>query len=118
MKDDITVKYYRKRLKDFHVTIEDFCQEEGIPCTINNALHYKANMGVGRFWKHLYVAPKLYLANSRAFLNYRNTLDPDFKNEIIDTEEIFSFQQEALKNLYLQKELQKIMKNDFINYKY
>lgn len=116
MSEQITIKYYKRKIQKFNSIISDFCEEENIPNSFNNALHYKSNKGIGKFWKNLYLAPKLFLANSKAFLNYRETLDNDFANEIMNTDEIFKFQQEAVKSSELHKELKKIMKIDFINY--
>jgi len=114
MADKINVRYYKERCKNFINTVNEFCQIEQIPCNINNALMYKSNIGVGPFWKHLYKAPKMYLAHSKSFLNYRRTLDPDFANDILDDEEIFKFQNEALRDPDLYLELKKTMKHDFI----
>ena len=115
MADNITIKYYRKRCQAFNKQIDSFCNKAGITSNLNNALSYRASQGIGKFWGELYLAPKLYLANSRTFLNYRLTLDNDFANDVMNIDEIFKFQQEAVKDLQLHIELKNIMKNDYIN---
>jgi hypothetical protein len=111
---DVITRYYTKRIKNFNMTINTFCKEKGIPSSLNNALTYKANMGIGCFWKNLYVAPKIYLANSKSFLAYRESLDIDFQNDIITNDEIFALQQETIKNKHIKEQLKKVMKYDFI----
>lgn len=116
MECDLTIAYYAKRIKQFRTVIDEFCSEKGISSSMTNALTYRAHMGIGEFWARLYTAPKMYLANSRTYLNYRETLDPDFRDEILSTEEIFKLQQDVILNHALYSVLQELMYGDLIEY--
>jgi len=62
----------------------------------------------------LYIAPKTYLANSKAFRKFYYQLDRDFKDDIFTHQELSSTIRELQINHELKQYLQKIMKEDSI----
>ena len=110
---DLKTKYYKDKINDFNFIIENFCNTEKIPVSFNNALRFRSKTGVGPFWYNLYKAPKVYLASSRSFYSYRQTLDNDFKNELLTDDEIYKIRSEIVKDRSLNDELKKIMCNDY-----
>jgi len=105
---------YKKQCLIFSQLIEDFCNHNKISVGFLNALKYQSTDMIGPFWNYLYKAPKLYLANSKTFLNYRKQLDIDFKNELLTDEEVFYFQQLSYKNKKIEEMLRQVLRFDYI----
>ena len=108
------IALYEKRINEFINYLQSFCNNHKIPFKLYNALLYKSFNSVGPFWQYLYSAPKLYLANSMTFLNYRRTLDDDFKNELLTDSEIFYFQTLAQEDKDINILLRKKLDYDYI----
>ncbi len=76
----------KRTVSAFLRDVDGFCDGKGIPRGINSVLHYRCGACVGPGWSLMYFAPKVLLAASRAFLSFREALDPDFARELIDDE--------------------------------
>jgi hypothetical protein len=85
---NIKEKYYRKKIKDFLKIVKDFCDDNNINYTFKDFLFYNKNEFCSPAYYHLHLAPKIFLVNSKTYMNYHNSLDVDFKQDILTEEDI------------------------------
>lgn len=109
-----SILVYKRLINKFYKRVEEFCKINEIPNSLNNLLLYKSKVCVGPGWNTMYSAPTILLAVSKSFLTYRNTLDPDFKEELITDSDIYQIQNKIQKSPMLLKWLRKKIKNDCI----
>ena len=102
-----------KKIAIFDKSIKKFCIQNNLK-SFEQFLFYKWNGIVSVTYQQLYVAPKEYLANSKAFKKFYYMLDKDFKNDIFTTEEYRDTKRQLQINHELKQHLQKLMQEDSI----
>jgi len=102
------------KIQKFDRQMKRFCQEKNIKPTFENYLFFGWNGIVSETYASLYIAPKEYLANSKAFNKFFFKLDPDFKNDLFEAGELRQTKRELQINTELTKQLQQLMKEDSI----
>jgi|GEM_PF-5570379 len=106
--------YYIKKIKEFHNKfLPKYCDEQNIETSFDTFLNYKKNAFTSETFKYLSRVPIVYLACSRAFRKYYNTLDPDFQHDIATMEELKASKQTVHINKELKDFLKGIMNKDF-----
>lgn len=105
-------KIHLPKLRSFHNTIIQYCKKLGLDETFENFLEHSFNGIISDTYQQLYTAPKAYLANSKAFMNFYNKIDYDFQRDIITRQEIKELQEYLMENDLLKRELKKLMGRD------
>lgn len=101
-------------IKKFDKQMKKFCKENDITPTFENYLFFGWNGIVSQTYASLYIAPKEYLANSKAFNKFFFKLDHDFKRDLFENGELKQVKRELQINTELTKQLQTLMKEDSI----
>lgn len=101
-------------IKKFDKQIKKFCKENNILFNFENYLFFGWNGILSQTYASLYVAPKEYLANSKAFKKFFLKLDKDFRRDLFEAHELQQVRQELQINTELTKQLQILMKEDSI----
>ena len=108
------LRTYLYECQEFKNKIINFCQMNGIPISLLNALKFKSNNSyLGKFFSQLYIAPMIYLSNSRGFNIWRMQLDNDIMNEILTNNNIAYFKKITNEDIEFKEKLKKLMGDDF-----
>ncbi len=99
-------------IESFHKKVIQYCKKLGLEETFENFLEHSFNGITSDTYQQLYIAPKAYLANSRAFMNFYNKLDHDFQRDIMTRQEIKTLQEDLRCNNELKRSLKKLMGRD------
>lgn len=107
---------YKKQLRNFLFHMETFCNTHDINVDFRTFLFYKKNDFCSPSYQTLFLCPKPYLTNSKAFIEYYSSIDQDFRKDLFENEDddiklIFN---SLKKNIKLVKLLKKIMGDDSI----
>lgn len=102
------------RARKFHKLVLEFCKEHNIAPSFDAFLKYSEdpNGYVSDTYKYLLLAPKYYLVNSKAFIDYYNGLDSDFQYDLMSKSEMRMYVSELISNYKLEKKLNEIMGKD------
>lgn len=105
----------KRQITTFVSKMNTYCEQNHLPKNFNSFLNHKEKGDyISKTYVQLFTAPKVLLANSCSFLEYYANLDPDFKSDIISSQEIYDMQMYALHNPSLREYLYKILKDDCI----
>jgi hypothetical protein len=105
---------YKRQINNFYKKMGKYCRKEKIENDFSKFLFYKWNGINGTTYAYLFLLPKVYLVNSKSFMDYYNKLHKDFQDDILDRKEIKNIKKELKKNTELQQFLKKIMDKDSI----
>lgn len=94
--------------------MESYCAKHNLKEDFRTFLFHGKNDVCSKTYRFLYGCPKIYLVNSKAFREYYETLDCDFKRDIIDEEDINRVLLWLKRNKKLKKFLKKVMGKDSV----
>jgi len=114
MHNQILNKYYISKYNKFNKIVKKFCNEKNICYNFITFLNYNKNAFASETYKYLHVAPKIFLACSKSFDKYYNSLDIDFATDIIERKELYEYRKQIKKNKELLLFFKQQLKNDFI----
>lgn len=104
---------YKRQIKDFNIIMKDKCKEWNILATMPYFLNYKKNDFCSPAYQYLFNCNKQYLVASKSFKYYWNSLDIDFKNDLMTANEFNSLRFTLRDNKSLYKFIKKQLKDDF-----
>lgn len=106
----------KRQINNFLYRATEYCKRNNLKDqTFKTFLNHKEEGDyVSKSFSLLFGAPKILLANSVAFEQYYNSLDEDFKSDLISYKEIRDLRIYGLKNKLLQKFLKQTLGQDYV----
>lgn len=96
----------------FHKFVMGYCEKNGIQNSFEAFLWFKFNGIISSTYRFLYKAPLHYVSNSKAFRRFYNTIDLDFRKDIMTIDEMTNIQKYIQQSVPLVRALKRIMKED------
>ena len=107
-------RFYARDIRQFLKEKNDYCSENNIENDMRSFLFYNKGDICSPAYYFLHTCPRIFLANSKAFLDYHSTLDIDFQEDILKTTEIKKYKRMLKGNIKLLEFIKKIQKQDSI----
>ena len=104
---------YKRQIKEFNIIMKDRCKEWNIDFTMKDFLYYNKNDFCSPAYQYLLACPKHLLVVSKSFKQYWNSLDSDFKLDIMSLKDFNSLRYDLRNNSSLSKYIKKQLKEDF-----